>query len=42
MGETMEEKEEVAIVRGEVDMVNGREEGGIANGVEEGGWNESV
>lgn len=37
VGETIEENEDVAIVRGDVEMVRGREEGGIAKGLDVGG-----
>jgi hypothetical protein len=37
VGETIEENVGVAIVRGEVDILNGRVDGGIAKGLDVGG-----
>jgi hypothetical protein len=41
VGETIDENEEVFIVRGEVEIVNGIVEGGIAKGLDVGGWKDS-
>jgi hypothetical protein len=42
VGDTIVENVGVAMVSGEVEIVNGREGGGIARGWEIGGWEDSV